>query len=160
MKENILDVLLYLFENCLFENDDDHIPDHQSLVVELSQAGFDQTSIEQAFDWLENLTVLDENISEETLISQDTVRHYTSDELDKLSPKTRGLLMKLEQYGVLDTHSREMVISQLMALGTDTIELDHTKWVILMVLSNYSAGGGLNQFTESLIMNEAQIRIH
>ena len=74
--------------------------------------------------------------------------------------ETRGLLLKLEQCGVLDNISREMVITQLMALGAETIELEHVKWVILMVLSNYTDGEGVSELTEMLVLDGLHSCIH
>jgi Smg protein len=53
-----------------------------------------------------------------------------------------------------------MVIDQLMALGVENIELEHLKWVVLMVLSNYTDGEGVTDLTESLIMDGIHTCIH
>ena len=160
MKENILDVLIYLFENYMFDNDEFE-PDQETLIIELSQAGFDQAMIDRAFEWLENLAILsDNNIAGQPGISQGSIRLYTDDELEQIGVEARGLLLKLEQCGVLDTLSREMVITQLMALGADTIELEHVKWVILMVLSNYTDGDGVSELTETVVLDGLHSCIH
>ena len=160
MKENILDVLIYLFENYMFDNDE-YEPDQETLIIELSQAGFDQAMIDRAFEWLENLAILsDNNIAGQPGISQGSIRLYTDDELEQIGVEARGLLLKLEQCGVLDTLSREMVITQLMALGADTIELEHVKWVILMVLSNYTDGDGVSELTETVVLDGLHSCIH
>ena len=54
MKETILDVLLFLFEN-YFYDDPDAVRDRDSLQHGLIQAGFSPTEISKAFDWLEEL---------------------------------------------------------------------------------------------------------
>ena len=54
MKETILDVLLFLFEN-YFYDDPDAVRDRDSLQHSLIQAGFSPTEISKAFDWLEEL---------------------------------------------------------------------------------------------------------
>jgi Smg protein len=160
MKENILDVLIYLFENYMFDSED-YEPDQETLVIELGQAGFDQAMIDRAFEWLENLAILSDNsVTDPSTISQGSIRHYTDDELEQIGLEARGLLLKLEQCGVLDNMSREMVITQLMALGTDTIELEHVKWVILMVLSNYTDGEGVTELTETLVLDGLHSCIH
>src|SRR5690606_40408022 len=58
MKENLLDVLLYLFENTLDE-DTDFDPDRERLLAELEDAGFHRADIHRAFDWLEGLANAD-----------------------------------------------------------------------------------------------------
>jgi DNA processing protein len=54
MKETILDVLLFLFEN-YFYDDPDAVRDRDSLQHGLIQAGFSPAEISKAFDWLEEL---------------------------------------------------------------------------------------------------------
>ena len=159
MKENVLDVLIYLFENYMFDNED-YEPDQETLVLELAQAGFDQAMIDRAFDWLERLATLCENNSSVPSVNQGAIRHYSAEEMDQLGVEARGLLLSLEQCGVLDAVSREMVVDQLMALGVESIELEHLKWVILMVLSNYSDGEGVTELTETLVLDGLHTCIH
>ena len=54
MKETILDVLLFLFEN-YFYDDPDAVLDRDSLQQGLIQAGFSPAEINKAFDWLDEL---------------------------------------------------------------------------------------------------------
>ena len=160
MKENILDVLIYLFENYMFE-DEELEPDQETLIQELSMAGFDQVMIDRAFDWLENLAGLCDDV--ENVGSKPgpkAMRHYTEDEMNQLSVEVRSLLLSLENCGVLDGNSREMVIAQLTGLGVDGIEVDHLKWVTLMVLSNYTEGDGVTELTEALVLDGLHSCIH
>jgi DNA topoisomerase I len=54
MKQDVFEVLIYLFENYMHEEDDlEH--DRDSLQQELHDAGFHQHEIGKAFDWLEGL---------------------------------------------------------------------------------------------------------
>ncbi|MGH8280443.1 MAG: DUF494 family protein [Gammaproteobacteria bacterium] len=135
MKENVLDVLMYLFENYLDDDDDDTQADRESLTVELEQAGFPKSEINKAFDWLENLTL---NPPEGTAESErhDDFRVYATSELERLNPECRGFIQYLENIGILDSVQREIVISRILALDSRDIELEQVKWVILMVLFN------------------------
>ena len=54
MKENIFEVLMYLFENYL-EDEIEALPDSDAIRTELIEAGFDHINISKAFDWLESL---------------------------------------------------------------------------------------------------------
>ena len=153
MKENVLDVLIYLYESVIFEDDDAGF-DQETLASELSQAGFDHTSISLAFDWLENLAALCKNYPTDQLdMDPAAIRHYCAVELAHIDTEARGLLLKLEQCGVLNKISREMVIDQLMALEYEDIEPDHVRWVTLLVLDSYSEGEGVNELTESLVLD-------
>ena len=54
MKETVLDVLMYLFDN--YEDDDVKVvPDQDTLRTQLHEAGFAEREVEKAFDWLEGL---------------------------------------------------------------------------------------------------------
>lgn len=160
MKENVLDVLIYLFENYMFDSEELE-PDQETLSIELIQAGFDQGMIERAFEWLENLALLcEEQNPEDNSTGKGAIRHYSPAESEQISLESRGLLLKLEQCGVLNSKSREMVIDQLMALGSDPIELEHVKWVILMVLCNFNNGEGVSELTENLVLDGIHSCIH
>jgi len=160
MKENVLDVLIYLFENYMFDSDELE-PDQETLVLELSQAGFEHEMIDRAFEWLENLAVLCENNEPEIAeLNRSSIRHYCPEEQQQINVETQSLLMKLEQCGVLNSASREMVIDQLMALGVKSIELDHVKWVIMMVLSNFTDDYGVSELTESLVLDGLHNWVH
>ncbi len=159
MKENILDVLIYLFENYMFD-EGEHEPDQETLTLELSQAGFERGMINGAFDWLENLARLGEHRPNPAAAKPPALRHYTAHESERLSGAAQGLLLNLQQCGVLNPQSRETVINQFMALEADSLDIEHLKWVILMVLSNYSDSEGISELTESLVMDGLHTCIH
>ena len=54
MKENVLDVLLYLFENYFYDEPEDE-PDRASMEENLHEAGFSNGEIGKAFNWLDGL---------------------------------------------------------------------------------------------------------
>ncbi|WP_414673453.1 DUF494 family protein, partial [Methylophaga sp. UBA2689] len=51
MKENVIDVLLYLFENYI-DTENSSQPDKDVLELELEQVGFQEMEIHKALDWL------------------------------------------------------------------------------------------------------------
>ncbi|MGZ8192915.1 MAG: DUF494 family protein, partial [Methylobacter sp.] len=55
MKENIFDVLMYLFENYM-EDEIEILPESDVIRTELLEAGFEQIEVNKAFDWLESLS--------------------------------------------------------------------------------------------------------
>ncbi len=67
---------------------------------------------------------------------QQSFRIYSDEECGKLDTECRGFLLFLEQMGVLDHATREMVIDRVMALDSEEVDLEQLKWVILMVLFN------------------------
>lgn len=158
MKENKLDVLIYLFQNYMFDDEQEE-PDQQTLSIELAQAGFDRQLIDQAFDWLENLAQHCES-TEPPSGGEGSLRMYRADELRRLSTEARGLLMSLEQCGVLIPATRELVVAQFLELDLEGADLDQLKWVIIMVLSNYNGAEGLSDQTEQLVMEGVSACLH
>lgn len=157
-QDNVLDVLLYMFENHMFG--DDAPPDQDVLTAELSQAGFADGMIHRAFAWLENLAHLRAADNSPAAAAATALRHYTPEESARLGVAAQGLLLHLEQCGALEPTTRELVIKQLLELEVENIDMDRLKWVILMVLSNYSADGCIPELTESLILDGLHTCIH
>ena len=129
MKENVFDVLIYLFENYM-DADEDMNPDPDLLRTELLEAGFPQAEIVKAFDWLDSLA----DYQAIQPVSTPAFRVFSALEEAKLDAECRGLLMSLEQSGILTPASRELVIDRVMAINEECLSLENLKWVILMVL--------------------------
>lgn len=135
MKETILDVLLYLFEN-YFYDDPDAVRDRDSLQAGLIQAGFSPSEVSKAFDWLDELARQRPSTTAEVEPVRGPVRIYADVEEARLDAECRGFLMFLEHNGILDGLQRELVVDRVMALDQEEIDLDDLKWVVLMVLFN------------------------
>lgn len=129
MKENVFDVLIYLFENYM-DSDIELAPDPDLIRTELAEAGFPQVEINKAFEWLESLT----EQHAITPVSSPAFRVFSSQEISKLDTECRGLLLFLEQSGILTPASRELVIDRILAFNEESISLENLKWVVLMVL--------------------------
>jgi Smg protein len=129
MKENIFDVLMYLFENYM-EEEIEIFPDTDVIRTELLEAGFQQLEVNKAFDWLESLSL--EGLIQ-TSISP-SFRIFCRQESEKLDIDCRSLIMFLEQNGILNATNREIVIDRAMALEDEDISLEKLKWITLMVL--------------------------
>ena len=159
MKENMFDVLLYLFENYM-DTAVEWQPDQESVRYELLQAGFPTSEVDKAFAWLEGLVKLRDDAAQCPLPSSPSVRNYTPEETRRLSTECRGFMLFLEQVGVLDTVTRELVIDRAMALEADDIELDQIKWVVLMVLFNHPGQEAAYAQMEDLVFNDASDILH
>jgi Smg protein len=133
MKENVLDVLMYLFEHYM-DDEADGDPDREDLEVRLQEAGFPSREIDRALEWLDRL--VSEQPVEARVGSEAAQRIYTFEEQTRLDLEARGFLVFLEQNGLLTPGTRELVIDRVMELETDDIDLDQLKWVVLMVLFN------------------------
>jgi Smg protein len=154
MKENVLDVLMYLFENYLDDDEDDTSADRESLTVELEQAGFPKGEINKAFDWLENLAANPPE-TDTTLNRPDTFRAYAPVELERLGTECRGFIQYLENIGILEAAQREVVIDRIMALDGGEIDLEQVKWITLMVLFNRPGQENAYARMEDLVFDDS-----
>jgi Smg protein len=159
MKENVLDILMYLFENYI-SDEVELEPDEESLRSELISAGFRGNEIEKAFDWLEDLATMQEDPMREVQVGTQSLRVYTDREMERLDCDSRGFLLFLEQLGVLDPISRELVVDRIMALEAEEIDLDQLKWVVLMVLFNLPGQEAAYAWMEDLVFNEMPGSLH
>ncbi len=133
MKENIFDVLIYLFENYL-DDDIDLLPDSEGIKTELLQAGFEPAEVNSAFDWLETLT--EQSNIKPNITS--AFRIFCQQEEIKLDIECRNFLLFLEHTGILTATTREIVIDRAMAIENEKLTLDELKWTVLMVLLSQS----------------------
>ena len=159
MKQNVFDVLMYLFENYMdddnsFNTDPDTIKDH------LESAGFQGSYITKAFEWLEELVRMQEENTELTPHTEQSLRVYNSQEQEKLNTECRGFLLFLEQMGVLDTISREYVIDRVMALESEEIDIEQLKWVVLMVLFNQPDVDAAYTWMENMVLENLSQDFH
>ncbi len=98
----MMDILMYLFETYVHSDADLQV-DQDELEDELLRAGFKQKDIYKALEWLEDLAEL-QNTDEHSAIAMSaatSTRIYTQQEMTRMDVKSRGLLMFLEQIGVL-----------------------------------------------------------
>ena len=132
MTENVLDVLMYLFETYA---DAEMVPepDRGILRDELEQAGFGDPEIDRALEWLDDLAERGGDAGR-VAPKDRTIRVFSDEERVRLDAACRGYIMYLENIGILPPAQRELVIDRVMALGDDEVDVDHIKWVVLMVL--------------------------
>ncbi len=159
MKQTVIDILIYLFEHYI----DDELEldaDQDRLKVELREAGFEALQVSKAFDWLQELAVNREQSDGLPSAAQTSMRIYTAEEQGRLDLESRGFLHFLEQSGVLDGTSRELVIDRVLALETDEIDIGQLKWIILMVLFNQPGQEQAFVWMEDLVMDELYGNLH
>ena len=132
MKENVLDVLMYLFETYI-ETESEPETNHNTMRIDLIKAGFNNNEIDKAFDWLDGLTKTNEGTIGK-LHDNNANRIYNDTELNRLNSNCRGFICYLEQINILSASQRELLIDRLLALETNEIEIDQIKWIVLMIL--------------------------
>ena len=158
MKENVLDVLMYLFETYV-DTEDDPEPDHSELRNELSRAGFADPEIDRALDWLDGLTDQQDCLGYGGETAHGT-RIYNDVEQDRLDASCRGYIIYLEQIGILSPPQREILIDRLLALETSDIDVDQVKWVVLMVLFSQPGQELAYARMEDLVFEETPAQVH
>jgi Smg protein len=156
MKESVLDVLMYLFETFV-DSDDEPEPNRNELKEELARAGFRDGEIDRALDWLDGLNSTGVTSSEP---QHTAFRVFDSAEQERLDAPSRGYLLQLEQIGILQPIQRELVIDRLLALDNEEIDVEQTKWVVMMVL--FSQPGQKEAFAkmEDLVFADDSAWVH
>jgi Smg protein len=155
MKENVFDVLIYLFQNYM-DGDEEHAPDPDALRDELLEAGFPGKEVTRAFEWLESLAEQPPIGS----LSSPSFRVFSHQEKSRLDTECRGFLMFLEQSGILTSTSHELVIDRLMALHEDPITLENLKWVVLMILFSQPSEEAAYARMENLVYDAVPEYLH
>jgi len=160
MKEGMLEVLIYLFQNYIVDGASlDSGQDE--LTEELVGAGFTGIEIDKAFVWLEELLgVCEQDESKQLQQALTSIRIYTDEEAQVLKLAGQSLLTRLTNASVLDQFSREMVIDRLMALDSTDVNIEQIKWVVLMVLSNQPGFADIAEWAEVVVSEEFTPVIH
>ena len=150
----MLDVLMYLFEN--YAHDAEQQPNAPAqLQDELQLAGFSDKQISRAFNWLEGLSGLKgEKLPEQGRI-QCPFRIYSAAESAMIDVEGQGLLLYLEQIGVLNCEAREAVIDRVVALESKDFDEEQLKWVVLMVLFNQPGAESSYAWMEDFVYDGA-----
>ncbi len=158
MYENMVDVLIYLYENYM-DGESQPPSDQGELEDELSQAGFSSDEIEKALQWLDDLAA-GTSVPEDGPLAVGSMRLYSGRELDRLDVDVRGLLLFLEQNGILDPVSRELVVERVLAIDHPQVSVDELKWVVLLVLMNRPGQEAAFTQMEDLVYNDEPAYVH
>jgi len=159
VNENVIDILIYIYET--YMDGDQPVPaDHVMMQEELIEAGFKQGEIKKAFDWLDELAWTQGTLEYTPEPTTASMRIYTDAEMQKLDTETRGMLLFLEQNGILDPFSREIVIERAMALETEDLTSDDVKWIVLLVLVNQPEQEAAFALMQDLVYNGLPEYLH
>ena len=163
MKESVLDILIYLFENYFdAELELAPEPDSDTLKEELERAGFSEREVGRALEWLEQCAD-PERAGVHSGFDQATsrsIRVFDAREQARLDSDCRGYILYLENIGIVNAAQRELVIDRLLALDARQIDIEQVKWVVLMVL--FSQPGQETAFSrmEDLVFEDRSGAIH
>ena len=129
------------------------------LEEELSQAGFSTGDIHKALNWLDEL-VAGVDVPQYHPHSGASMRVYSDAECGRLDSAARGLLLFLEQNGILDPISRELVIDRVLAIDHASVTLDEVKWVVLLVLLNRPGSEAAFSQMEDMVYSDMPAYLH
>ena len=159
VNENVIDVLIYIYEN--YMDAEDSVPaDQIMLEEELVQAGFPQGEIKKAFNWLDELAWRQGSLAYAEAQPNRSIRIYSEREQQRMDLEIQGMLLYLEQTGILDPMSRELVIERAMAIETEELTADDVKWIVLLVLLNQPGQENAFALMEELVYNGEPLYLH
>ncbi len=155
-QSSVVDVLMFLFERYL---DEDEVLENSSVVEErdtiqsrLEQMGFENSEINQAFDWLEDLASISES-QHFAPISKTSIRIYCAEEKALINQESIGFISFLEQTDILTAATRELVLDRVIALG-QPLDTEQIKWIIMIVLHSYPGEENAFAWMESLVFDD------
>lgn len=166
MKETVLDLLMYLFENHMEE--EPHLPPaplRTDLQQKLLHAGYDSEEIAQAFSWLD-AAANEPAVSSNPILAEidppkpTSFRIFTAEEQMVLDLESRGLLIQLEAIGVLSAQTRETVIERALALDNEELDIEDIKWVVMLVLFARPGEQAAFAWMEDLVFAESTESLH
>ncbi|GAA4823957.1 protein Smg [Marinicella pacifica] len=158
MKQHMMDVLVYVFENYMTEQYNLKESGHRQLIINgLQKIGFSPGLIEDALTWLQQVSQ-----SPGTLLKQDAAscRHFSETERRMVGDEGIDFIQYLMAQGILDHHSLELLIDGLLYLKADNIEVDDLQWLALIIL--YSQPDQEQAFVdlERMLFEAAETREH
>ncbi|PIE82643.1 MAG: hypothetical protein CSA10_00085 [Cardiobacteriales bacterium] len=132
MRESVIDVLFYLFDDILPEQSNKET-DLNQMAYWLSEAGFRREDIGRAMDWFYELTKLGDYQMLPT--ASCAVRVFSSHEQFYIDPQGQDYLRGLLRAGLLDNYLLEKVIERALALE-EPLDVLTLRWVAAMVVLN------------------------
>ncbi len=136
--------------------------DQIALEEELLQAGFKEGEVNKAFDWLDELAWRQGSLVDygETSVASYSTRVFSPQEQQKMDIEIQSMLLNLEQMGILDPRSRELVIERGMAIETDELTPEDIKWIVLLVLLNQPGQENAFALMEELVYTGEPPHLH
>ena len=157
IKQSVVDVLMFLFERYL---DDDELhetskvtDERDSMQLRLEEMGFHNTEINQAFDWLEDLAVIQDD-QQFVPVKDNSTRIYSTHEKKLIGIESIGFLHFLEQTNILTPVTRELILDRVVALG-HPLDAEQLKWIIMIVLHTHPGEENALALMEDFIFDEA-----
>lgn len=156
MKETMFDILVYLFEQ--YGHGDTSQLEIDVVRSDMTNVGFDARMVDKAIRWLDDLEASRSQQST-TAGSENATRVFSLQECQRIDTQTRGFLLHLEQVGIVDRGTRELIIDRLMALDEE-IDQELVRWVALMVLGNQPGHQEAYVWMETMLFDPPMQLVH
>lgn len=151
-----LEVLMYVFQNYL-EKDADVSGIASQAFSEMEAEGFHPDDICDALNWFSVLHQMQDHANAVPRSwGQPVTRVFSPDECQKIEVEARGFLVTMENQGVIDTLSRELIIDRAMALEAPFVSLQDLRWVTLIVLFSQAQKKPQLEILQALVLNEVE----
>jgi Smg protein len=151
IKQSVVDVLMFLFEEYLGDSNEP-MDERNNMQVRLEEVGFQHQEIDQAFNWLEDLATLREGEGY-MLANTNSIRVFSDFEKNILDEESIGFLMYLEQSDILTPITRELVLDRIIALD-HPLDIEQLKWIVMIVLHTHPGEENAFAWMEGLVFNE------
>jgi len=151
IKQTVVDVLMFLFERFLDE-ESDSLDAREAVASSLEEMGFQNKEIDEAFNWLEDLALLqgDANYAP---VNNSSIRVFSEEEKAVLNEESIGFLMYLEQASILTPITRELILDRVIALDHE-LDTEQLKWIVLIVLHSHPGEENAFAWMESIMFDE------
>ena len=129
----MFEVLVFMFEN-YFANH--AFPDNEVMTQELSAAGFKQSDISGAVDWLHEMKTM---LTEPPAVYSHKLtglRMFANTELKKISTDSISFILFLQQANVINDVERDLIVDRAMALKQEYINIEEMRWITMIALWN------------------------
>jgi len=132
LKEDFLDVLLYLFEY-YSENPVRETGSNLEIRKHLKGAGFEDDIINHAMDWVAIFKGPIDN-AEITSPQSLSVRVFSAEEKALLDNECQNYIVRLEKFGLLTPQKRELLIDKLTSIGFEPMDIEVVKALSILML--------------------------
>jgi Smg protein len=132
LKEDFLDVLLYLFEY-YSEDPVRETGSNTEIKKHLMGAGFEDDVINQAMDWV-SIFKSPADSAEITIPQSLSVRIFSNEEKSLLDNECQNYIIRLEKFGLLTPQKRELLIDKLTSIGFEPMDIEVVKALSILML--------------------------
>ncbi len=132
LKEDFLDVLLYLFEY-YSEDPVRETGSNVEIKKHLKGAGFEDDVINHAMDWVA-IFKSPADSAEITIPQSLSVRIFSNEEKSLLDDECQNYIIRLEKFGLLTPQKRELLIDKLTSIGFEPMDIEVVKALSILML--------------------------